>query len=165
MHFFKRLEVWLLLLLAVGVAAWVLTSKPSADGDAEPITETTAPEPAITIHRTTLERDYGNARLDIELRYRNTSPRTFVLQPPDVKLLTAKGEEVPLFILPVEKPPQIGPSTAQDVRLRYWLEKKHLAGALTLDIRGQTAEVKAAGAFELEKLENKKPKTWTGAVR
>ncbi|MDZ4288970.1 MAG: hypothetical protein U0984_13470, partial [Prosthecobacter sp.] len=128
MKFLQRFEVWLLLLLAAGAAVWVLNSRPSADGNAEPIEESAPLQPAITIHRTTLERDYGNARLDIELRYRNASPRTFILQPPDVRLLSADGKEVPPFILPVEKPPQIGPATAQDVRLRYWLEKKHLQG-------------------------------------
>ena len=165
MKFFHRPEVWLLLLLAAGAAVWVLMSSNPGAGDPEAIEEGAPAQAAITIHRTTLERDYGNARLDIELRYRNASPRTLMLQPPDVRLLAAEGQEVPLFILPMEKPPQIAPQTAQDVRLRYWLDRKHLQGPLTLDIRGATAEVKGAGAFDLEKLENKKPKTWVGAVR
>ncbi|HYF36684.1 MAG TPA: hypothetical protein VD994_15420 [Prosthecobacter sp.] len=167
MKFLQRIEVWVLLLLAAGAAVWVLTSRPSGadDGDPEAITEGAAAQPAIVIHRTTLERDFGNARLDLELRYRNASPRTLILQSPDVRLITAEGQEVPPFILPMEKPPQISPQTAQDVRLRYWLDKKHLQGPLTLDIRGATAEVKGPAPLDLDKLENKKPKTWTGPVR
>ena len=166
MKFFQRFEVWLLLILGGGAAFWVLTSKPSEDGNPEPIEASAAPtsEPAITIHRCSLERDYGNARLDIELRYRNASPRALILQPPDVRLLTADGKEVPIFILPVEKPPQVAAQMAQDIRLRYWLDKAQLQGSLTLDIRGQTAEVKTAAPLDLEKIENHKPKTWTGPV-
>lgn len=170
MKFFQRIEVWLLLLLGAGAAIWVLTSSPSGDdGNPEPIegsenTSATTAAPAITIHRCTLERDYGNARLDIELRYRNANPRTLILQPPDVRLLTGDGKEVPTFVLPVEKPPQVAAQTAQDIRLRFWLEKTHLQGPLTLDIRGQTAEVKAAAPFDLESIENHKPKSWSGAI-
>jgi hypothetical protein len=133
-------------------------------GDPQPVeaAEKSAP---LVIHRCTLERDFGNARLDIELRYRNASPRPLILQPPDVKLLTGDGKEVPPFILATEKPPQIAAQTSQDVRLRYWLDKSHLVGTLSLDIRGSTAEVKTAVPLEVEKLENRKPKTWPGSIR
>lgn len=167
MAFFKRIEVWVLLLLGAGAAVWVFLDQPKLDGDPEPIeaSETADAETALVIHRCTLKRDYGNALLDIELRYRNASPRTLVLQPPDVKLVTADGKEVPPFILAVEKPPQIAAQTAQSVRLRYWLESTHLSGALTLDIRGSKAEVKSAAPLDLTKLENQKSKTWQGAIR
>ncbi len=167
MAFLKRIEVWVLLLIGGGAALWVLNDQPELEGDPEAIeaTEAAAPESALTIHRCTLERDYGNARLDIELRYRNASPRPLVLQPPDVKLLTAEGKEVPPFILPVESPPQIAANTAQSVRLRFWLEQAHLNGALTLEVRGSQAEVKPAAALDLTKLENKKAKSWQGSIR
>lgn len=167
MAFLKRFEVWVLLLLGAGAALWVFLDKPSVEGDPEAIeaSENASTETALVIHRCTVERDYGNARLDLELRYRNASPRALVLQPPDVKLLTADGKEVPPFVLAVEKPPQIAAQTAQSVRLRYWLESVHLAGALTLDIRGTKAEVKSATPLDLTKLENQKPKTWQGAIR
>jgi hypothetical protein len=164
MNFFKRIEVLLLLLLGGGAVIWVFTDKPAAVGDPQPVeaAEKSAP---LVIHRCTLERDFGNARLDIELRYRNASPRPLILQPPDVKLLTGDGKEVPPFILATEKPPQIAAQTSQDVRLRYWLDKSHLVGTLSLDIRGSTAEVKTAVPLEVEKLENRKPKTWPGSIR
>lgn len=172
MKFFQRIEVWLLLLIGGGAAVWVLLSNPAEDNgnpESVPVAENTAQgteqaKPPITIYRCTLERDYGNARLDIELRYRNASPRALILHPPDVRLLTGDGKEVPVFILPIEKPPQIAAQTAQDVRLRFWLEKPHLQGPLTLSIRGQTAEVKTAAPLDFDALEQKKPKTWTGVI-
>jgi hypothetical protein len=167
MSLLKRFEVWVLILLAAGAGLWVALDQPAPEGDPRPVTEEeqAAEEPALVIHRCSLERDYGNARLDIELRYRNSSPRPLVLQPPDVKLLTHDGREVPPFILPVEKPPQIAPRTAQSVRLRYWLEAAHLKGGLSLDIRGGKADVKSNTALDLEKLENHKPRTWQGLIQ
>lgn len=166
MSFLKRFEVWLLIVLSLGAAVWVLTMDKADDGNPEPISaEASADVPAIKIHRCTLERDYGNARLDIELRYRNASPRPLFLLPPDVRLLTADGKEVPPFMLATEKAAQIPAQTAQDIRLRYWLEKTHLQGALTLEIRGEKVAVKSAAALDLESLEQKKPKTWTGEIR
>jgi hypothetical protein len=167
MDFLKRFEVWVLLLLGGGAGLWVLFDQPVVEGDPVPIETSDVPsaDVALVIHRCTLERDFGNARLDIELRYRNAGPRPLVLQPPDVKLLTEDGKEVPPFILPTEKPPQIAPQTAQSVRLRYWLEAAHLKNTLTLDVRGSKAEVKGAASLELEKIENKKPHSWQGSIR
>ncbi len=163
MQFLKRFEVWLLLVLGTGAAIWVLTDKPSIEGDPQPI-DASAVTPALVIHRCLLERDYGNARLDIELRYQNASPRPLILQPPDVKLLTTEGQEVPPFILAPEKPPEIGAQTSKNVRLRYWLDQDHLKAGLNLDIRGETAEVKSTTSLNLETLENQKTKIWTGSI-
>ncbi len=155
----------LLLILALGGAWWVL-SDANKEGEDER-TSNSAPatdaEPALKIHRRTLERDYGNARLDIELRYANTTATKLALQPPNARLVTAAGREVPAFFLPFEPPPEIPAKTAADVRLRYWLEKTDLAGALTLHIGDASIEIKTAAPFDLEKLENKKPRTFDGA--
>lgn len=165
MNILKRFEVWLLLFLSLAAAAWVLFSDsgPDAGGNPEPLAES-AP-PALKLYRCTLERDYGNARLDVEVRYHNSSPRPLLLQPPDVRLLTSAGAEVPPFVLATEKIPQIPARTAQDVRLRYWLDRQHLAGGLTLDIRGEKAEVKPPGPLELDALPNGKARTWEGSIR
>lgn len=166
MSFFKRFEVWLLILLSLAATVWVFTTdSDSAAGDPQPLNASSASEPMLKIHRCTLERDFGNARLDLELRYQNASPRPFSLQPPDVRLLTADGQEVPPFTLATEKPPQIAAQTAQDVRLRYWLEKAHLHGGLTLEIRGEKTQVKTASPLDLDAMENGKPKTWNGVIQ
>lgn len=161
MHLFKRFEVWLLLVAGVIAVGWSLQtdSTPVDDG---PMAEMKADLP-LQLRRCTLERDFGNARLDLEIRYKNTSPRPLFMQPPDVRLINAAGKDVPPFILPVEKPANIEAQTTSDLRLRFWLEKADLAGALMLDIRGQKLEVKNNSPLDLEKLTNAKPKVWTSA--
>jgi hypothetical protein len=149
-----RIEVWLLLLTAA-VACWWALREPT-DGYAS-LASAQEESPALLLQRATLTRDFGNARLDLEFRYRNDSPRPLFLQPPDVRLLTADESEVPPFILPSERPPQIAPHSSSDARLRFWLEKDHLNSSLHLDIRGQRLLVKAAEAFDLEKLANTQP--------
>lgn len=161
MHMFKRFEVWLLL-IAGGIAVWwsFQSGTPVEDG---PVAEMKADAP-LQLRRCTLERDFGNARLDLEVRFKNSSPRPLFMQPPDVRLINAAGKDVPPFILPVERPASIEAQTTSDLRLRFWLEKADLAGSLTLDIRGQKLEVKNSTPLDLEKLENKKPKMWTSAA-
>lgn len=160
MHMFKRFEVWLLLIAGVLAVGWAL--KPSGSEDASVVAE--APEqPALEIRRRTLERDYGNARLDLEIRYRNPSPRPLFMQAPDVRLINAAGREVPPFVLPVERPVSVEPRSTSDVRLRFWLEENDLAGSLTLDVRGEQALVKDAEPTQLEQLKNHQPQVLDGA--
>jgi hypothetical protein len=168
MNFFKRVELWVLLALVLGGLAWVFTSGPAgeegADGKVTPrktgtVVKGDSGKP-LQVHRSVLERDYGNARLDIEARIQNAGNEKLILQPPHVRLLTGSGRELPGFFLPFEPQPQIAPGTTQDVQLRYWLEKKDLQEALTLEVNGIQAKVKGAGAFDLEALKNKEPKTF-----
>ncbi len=161
MRLLSRPEVWLLI-LASGVAAWWALREPAPYAtDAAEIASTTAPDATLRIHRCTLTRDFGNARLDIEFHYRNASPRPLFMQPPDVRLLTTAGKEVPVFILPSERPPRIAEGASSDLRLRFWLEKEHLRAGLRLDIRDQSVEVKAETPLDLESLPNAEPVTWT----
>ncbi len=162
MRIFQRFEVWLLL-IAGGIAVWWSFSSGPNPAETGPAAKINA-DSVLQLRRCTLERDYGNARLDLEVRYKNTSPRPLSMQPPDVRLLNAAGKEVPPFLLPVERPPSVEAQTTGDIRLRFWLEKADLAGALTLEIRGEKLEVKNSAPFDLEKLENAKPKVWTSAV-
>ena len=161
MRLLSRPEVWLLI-LASGVAAWWALREPVPYApDAAEIASTTALDATLRIHRCTLTRDFGNARLDIEFHYRNASPRPLFMQPPDVRLLTTAGKEVPVFILPSERPPRIAEGASSDLRLRFWLEKEHLRAGLRLDIRDQSVEVKAETPLDLESLPNAEPVTWT----
>jgi len=162
MRIFQRFEVWLLL-IAGGIAVWWSFKTAGRPGLDAPVAELSADAP-LQLRRCTLERDFGNARLDLEVRYKNTSPRPLSMQPPDVRLINAAGKDVPPFILPVERPPTVEAQTTADLRLRFWLEKADLQGALTLEIRGQKLEVKNSTPVDLEKLENAKPKVWTSAA-
>jgi hypothetical protein len=161
MRIFQRFEVWLLL-IAGGIAVWWAFSSGPNPAETGPVAEINADSP-LQLRRCTLERDFGNARLDVEVRYKNTSPRPLSMQPPDVRLTNATGKEVPPFILPIERPATAEAQTTSDLRLRFWLEKADLAGPLTLEIRGQKLEVKNSTSLDLEKLENAKPKVWTSA--
>ncbi len=162
MRVFQRFEVWLLL-IAGAVAVWWSFEPAQSPSEGAPMAELNADSP-LQLRRCTLERDFGNARLDLEVRYKNASPRPLSMQPPDVRLINTTGKDVPPFILPVERPPTVEDQTTADIRLRFWLEETDLAGALTLDIRGQRLEVKSATPLDLEKLENKKPRVWTSAA-
>ena len=166
MPFFKRLEVWLLLAVGLAATLWVLLPEPTGNdtASADPAAATAPNEPALQVLRCTLERDFGNARLDIELRYANPAPRPLLLAAPDVRLLAADGVEVPLFVLPATPVPQIPARATGDASLRFWLEKKHLAGPLTLDIRGAQAVVKGPAPLDLETLDNRQPRSWSGAI-
>lgn len=169
MNLFKRIEVIILLVLAAGGAIWVLSNSGTPDdetgtdfaaiGGAAHDEETGANK----LHRCTVERDYGNARLDIEVRFANRGPKKLVMQPPQVKLLTDAGREVPPFFLPFDPVPEIPAGTTQDVRLRYWLEKADLKSGLKLVIGDERIEVKSETAFDLEKLKNKEPKVFPDA--
>jgi len=162
MRVFQRFEVWLLL-IAGGIAVWWSFKSDAPPADDGPVAEMNADSP-LQLRRCTLERDFGNARLDLEVRYKNSSPRPLFMQPPDVRLINAGGKDVPPFILPVERPASVEAQTTADFRLRFWLEKADLSGPLTLDIRGQRLEVKNSTPLDLEKLPSGKPKVWTSAV-
>lgn len=168
MNLFKRIEVVVLLILALGGAGYVLlgsrgspesefTDQTGGGTNATPATG----QDDSRLHRCTIERDYGNARLDIELRFANRSSRRLPMQPPQVKLVTEAGREVPPFFLPFDPPPEIPAGTTQDVRLRYWLEKADVKGSLKLVIGAESIEVKSAAAFDLEKIKNKEPRVFT----
>ncbi len=164
MPFFKRLEVWLLLAVGLAATLWVLLPERSVEDTVDATPAAASAEPALRLLRCTLERDFGNARLDLELRYRNDAPRPLLLAAPDVRLLAIDGAEVPFFVLPADPVPQIAARSTGDARLRFWLEKKHLAGPLTLEIREARAPVKGEAPLDLESLENRQPRSWQGAI-
>lgn len=159
MKVFQRIEVWVLLVLAAGATIFVFVT--SRDGvEREPAVTNTRParpEAKLEVRGCTLERDFGNARLDLKLRLTNKRASRLHLINPAVRLLNAKGTEVPAFVLPVEPPPELPPQTTADVLLRFWLEKEDLAGKLTLEVDGESVEVKSDVPFDLDKLKNAVP--------
>lgn len=157
---FQRVEVWVLLVLAAGATAFVfLTSQD--ENEREPAVtnaEPARPDARLEVRGATLERDFGNARLDLKVHLTNKRASKVTMINPVVRLLNAKGSEVPAFVLPVEPPPEVPPQTTADVLLRFWLEKEDLAGKLTLEVDGEQAEVKSGTPFDLEKIKNAEPK-------
>lgn len=164
MHLSKRPEVWFLLLASVVAAWWALREPAPYDVEESRRAEkglVGSTEPVLRILRSTLTRDFGNARLDIDFHYENRSQRPLFLQPPDVRLVDGDDKEVPIFILPAEKPPRVAEHSAADLRLRFWLEKEHLAGPLRLEIRGASAQVKTVAPLAIDSLPNQEPRSWT----
>lgn len=167
MRLSQRPEIWFLLAAGALAAWWALRDpQPYDAAEARTLEKNSAATPGdavLRIQRSTLTRDFGNARLDIEFHFENRSQRPLFLQPPDVRLIAGESDEVPVFILPTEKPPRVAEHAAADLRLRFWLEKAHLLGPLRLEIRGQTAQVKTAAPLDLESLTNDQPRTWTSS--
>jgi len=159
MKVFQRIEVWVLLVLAAGATAFVFIT--SRDGDERgPVVanaEPAKPDARLEVRGGTLVRDFGNARLDLKVHLTNKRASKLLLINPAVRLLNAKGTEVPAFVLPVEPPPELPPHTTADVLLRFWLEKDDLAGKLTLEVDGESAEVKTSAPYDLGKLKNDEP--------
>ncbi len=156
MQLLKRVEIWILLAVVAAGLAWVFLSSGSEEGEesGSSAAAVAAGQVPLKLHRSTLKRDYGNARLDLEVRVRNDGGQTLVMESPQVKLVTGTGREVPSFFLITNPPPEIPAKTTQDVQLRYWLETKDLEGTLTLEVEGKKAEVKGGGKFDLESLKN-----------
>lgn len=158
MPIFKRIELWVLLAVVGGGLIWVFTSGGNGGEDEEAASTGSAGAPLL-LHRLTLKRDYGNARLDLDVRVQHRGADKLVLQSPRVKLLTGSGREVPSFFLPFEALPEVAPGSTQDVQLRYWLEARDLDGALTLEVEGQPLPVKGAQPFALDTLKNGEERT------
>jgi hypothetical protein len=169
MHFLKRIELWVLLAAIVAGLAWVFLSDGDGDGEGPPSMGGAVPaadaQARLQLHRCVLKRDYGNARLDIDLRVRNEGAEALALQTPKVKLLAGGEREVPSYFLPFDPVPEVPANSAQDVQLRYWLEAEDLKGALTLEVDGKTLPIKGASAFDLDSMKNEEekviqPGTW-----
>jgi hypothetical protein len=82
MHLPKRIEIWVLLAVIVAGLAWVFLSRDHGEdettgGGTTTVDDAQAP---LKLHRCTVKRDYGNARLDIDLRVRNDSAEKWVMQ-------------------------------------------------------------------------------------
>ena len=155
MQALKRIELWVLLAVIVAGLVWVFSSGGDDEdaGDPSIATATDAGLP-LKIHRCVLERDYGNARLDIELRIRNDSAEKLVMQSPKVRLVTGKGREVASFFLPFDPVPEVAAGSSQDVQLRYWLEAADVQESLSLEVAGKTVPVKSAKPFDLNAMKS-----------
>lgn len=162
MNSLKRFELWVLAAVLLVGTVWVLTSRHPAEDEPASATSTASGTSAapLVLHQCVLERDYGNARLHIELRIKNDEEEKLSCLPPKVRLLTTQGREVPSFFLAFNKPPEVPGKSAQDVELVYWLEAADLGGGLTLMVRDEKLPIKSEKPFDLKTVENTKKKTF-----
>ncbi len=161
MKIFQRFEVWLL--IGLSAVAMVVVFKPFSKPEAEGLISNTTPanesaKAPMLVHRLTLVRDFGNARLDVDVRLTNKHAKKLQLMAPTVKLMAGKDRQVPDFVLPVEPPPTIPAKTTADAHLRFWLEKTDLAGKLTLQFDGESVDLKSDKPFDLGSVKNAEPK-------
>ncbi len=159
MKFYQRIEVWVLLLAVAVAVVFVLKPRPDTEvwEQGAELAESAAAQ-RVSLLGATLERDYGNARLDLEVRVTNSGAHPLLLTPPQARLLAGPEgvREVPPFFLPAERPPEISPGATSEVRLRYWLEAADLQGPLWLVVGEDKVPVKSAEALDLEQVENRK---------
>ncbi|HSJ03438.1 MAG: hypothetical protein ACAI34_12385 [Verrucomicrobium sp.] len=169
MNLLKRFELWVLLAIIVAGLTYVFTSGPADEGEEDSTSKSGTAESndkggPLKLHRVALERDYGNVRLDVDLRIRNDKTEKLLLHAPTARLLTTQGREVPSFFLPFAPPPEVAAGSTQDVQLRYWLEAADLQQGLTLDIGGNTLEIKAPTPLDIETLKSGEKKEFTGPI-
>lgn len=159
MAFFKRPEVWVLLLLSVAGVAWVLWSDAERDRaveegseNAEEVAEEAAEEDAsarFAIHECRVSREEGH--LIVTVRVATTSEQALVeplaLEAPAVKLVTEDDTSVAPFFLPFDPPPSLDADAGAFADLRYWLPLGQASDALWLEIDGDRLPVKEAGEF------------------
>jgi hypothetical protein len=158
-----RIELWLLLALIVAGLVFVFASRhrdedPAGAGDSAG--SSASEEAPLKLHRCVLKRDSGAARLDLELRVRNSAAEKLVLQAPVARLLSATGREIAGFYLPFEPQPEVAAGSTQDVLVRYWLEAADLQGALRFELNGRSIEVKGARPFDLNSMNDLEEKTF-----
>jgi len=157
----RRIELWVLLAIIMAGLVFVFARRhPVAEelnGAGTELSQSEVRVP-LKIHRCILERDYGNARLEIELRVQNSTAEKWTLQSPKARLLTANGREIPSFFLPFEKQPEVPARSTQDVQLRYWVDAADLQGAIKLEVDGKTVVVKGAKVFDLMTMKNAEKK-------
>lgn len=151
-----------LLAAAAAVAAWALWPKGDSGAGARLAQqEQLAGEdgPRFEIRGIALERDYGNARLEVEVVYENRRPSALTLQPPEVQLLAGSGEqqqEVADFFLAFQARERIAGRETGQAQLRFWLEAHHLQGPLVLRIEDHERTVKTAEPVDLESFDNRR---------
>lgn len=158
MAFFKRPEVWVLLLLSVAGVAWVLWSdaehdraevegSESAEEVADGATEEEDGSSRFAIRACRVSREEGH--LIVTVRVATISEQALAeplaLEAPAVKLITEDGTSVAPFFLPFDPPPRLDAEAGAFADLRYWLPFGQASDALWLEIDGDRLPVKTAG--------------------
>ena len=150
MAFFKRIEVWLLLLLSVAGVAWVLWSEREAASEpAPPAPEAGTPGPAsirfaIEDRRVAREGEHLVLTLRVKRSVADAAAPPRILDGDAVRLVTAEGEAVERFFLPFDPETTLDSHSGAETVLRYWLPMARAAGPLWLEIDGDRLAVKSA---------------------
>lgn len=153
MAFFKRPEVWVLLLLSAVGIAWVLWSDGANDrvrnespSKAEKEESATSEKPRFVIGERRVAREEDHFILTLKIVNDAASPLSEPLPLDDstVKLVTDDGSTVASFYLPFAPPAVLDPEPGASAELRYYLPVSQAASALWLEIDGERLAVKEA---------------------
>lgn len=165
MAFFKRVEVWVLLLLTVGGVVAMLrmdraTDKNKENGtggdlqgagvDSPTATVATAP---YRINSIQLERDGDHAVLEIRLSDGTNAQERTNTSGRRARLVRADGSEVAEFFAPFAA--GVEPEYGGESELLFWADRSTLAGELFLEFgEGLRLKVKDADGFQLDSVED-----------
>ncbi len=171
MAFFKRVEVWVLVLLTVGGGVAVLrmdqaTDKNTANGtggtsaaggDVQGAGGSSAAAFAATaryqLASLQLERDGDHAVLEIRLSSDEDAPEPAKASGKRARLLRADGSEVAEFFAPFAA--GVASEYGGESDLLFWADRSTLAGELFLEFgEGQRLKVKDADGFQLDSVED-----------
>ncbi len=157
MAFFKRPEVWVLLLLSVAGVAWVLWSDSARDRAEREEAVAAVDEPetgnldgessrfAIRERRVSREGGHLIVTLRVSSEADRGLPEPLALEAPAVRLVTGDGASVAPFFLPFDPPPVLDADPGAYADLRYWLPVSQAGEALWLEIDGERLPVKGTG--------------------
>ena len=172
MSIFKRIEVWVLLVLTVAGLVFVLLSRNGQEIDefgARPSRKPTADTPGqrppaeklpaafresgvIQIQSVQVKRDRADYIAEVKLRYDNQTD-ALIRTVDEAKLVTESGSALPVFFLAFTgAPPQLRPKETSDLSLQFSIPSEDLVGQLTLAISGHRASVKSARSFDPESI-------------
>ena len=172
MSIFKRIEVWILLVITVAGLVFVLLSR--NEHEIDEFGERTSREPAVAtpgnqrpaekapeafqesetiqIRSVHLKRDRTDYIAEIKLRYDNQTD-TLIRTVDEAKLVTESGSALRVFFLAFTgAPPQLRPRMKSDLSLQFSIPSEDLVGQLTLAIGDHRASVKSARSFDPESI-------------
>lgn len=159
MAFFKRIEVWILLVLSVAGVAWVLWSdeerkraeREESDpaGEIRTAVDLEGARFEIRERRISREQDHFILTLRVGHRLSETGKRLFLASgasesiEPSAKLVTGAGDSVLPFFLPFDPPPVLDADPGAFLDLRFWLPEAQSGAALWLEFEGDRLAVKS----------------------
>jgi len=165
MTFFKRIEVWVLLALAVAVVVAVMRMDQADDGvrmgsgtevahvagEGQGGDQTMAAATRNRIESLRLERDGDFAVVEVVVKVEAAALAE------NARLVREDGSEVEEFFVPF-RAGMAAPVTSlegEDRRsLLFWADRQALAGAMFLEIDGERLPVKAADGFDLDSIDD-----------
>ncbi|MEM6912159.1 MAG: hypothetical protein AAF555_11345 [Verrucomicrobiota bacterium] len=111
---------------------------------------------SFSIEDLTLQRDFGNFILNLEVAATNPSSQATTLGPPQLRLLGPSGQTFPLYQLThlpsYQPPPRLAAGERARTSLAYWLSTEELGLELHLAFLEERLLVKKAGLPPLSSL-------------